>query len=308
MVCIDEARAKMKGLFNITLTPFGDDGAIDKPALAENIERVVDLGFNGVLVSGTYGEFYAMDAGERAALFRHTMDVVNGRVPVMLCTAAGDIRQVRELTVLASEVGGVPMLLPPLTADVNEAQILAFFEETASLSKTGVVIYNAPRVAVTLAPSLLERLADIPGVVAVKQGDLSPNAVDDLANRIGGRINLFCASDLAFLGPVMAGFNGLSSTNSCAFPEIILHAFRALEVDQAKLAQSLHAAWHPFRVLARRYGQPQTTKAAMNARGFKGGRVRPPLTDLDAPACEEVARVVELVLAACCMETDEVEP
>ena len=38
-----------------------------------------------------------------------------------------------------------------------------------------------------LPASTLEQLADISGVVGVKQGDLSPTAIDQIANRIGGR-------------------------------------------------------------------------------------------------------------------------
>ena len=70
------------------------------------------------------------------------------------------------------------------------------------------------RMISTLAPAMIERLTDIDGVVGMKQGELSPTAIDQIANRLGGRIRLFCASDLVFLGPMMAGFDGISSTNS----------------------------------------------------------------------------------------------
>jgi 4-hydroxy-tetrahydrodipicolinate synthase len=139
------------------------------------------------------------------------------------------------------------------------------------LSRTGVLVYNAPGIGITLSPSTLEQLAEIPGVVGVKQGDLSPTAIDQIANRLYGRIRLFCASDLAFLGPVLCGFDGVSSTNSCALPELILATYRVLEAGDAATARDLHRLWYPFRALAREFGQPQTTKAAMNLRGFGGG-------------------------------------
>jgi len=112
---VTECHARLRRLFNITVTPFKADGAFDHAGPARNIERVIGLGFDGILIGGT------------------------------------------------------------------------------------------------LSPSTLEQLADIPGVVGVKQGDLSPIAIDQIANRIGGRIRLLCASDLAFLGPMMCGFDGISS-------------------------------------------------------------------------------------------------
>jgi dihydrodipicolinate synthase/N-acetylneuraminate lyase len=294
---ITECHARLHGLFNITVTPFKDDGAFEYASLARNIERVIGLGFDGILIGGTYGEFPAMSTAERADLFRRVMDIVGDRVPVMLCSAGSDVRVVRELTTLAGELGGLPMVTPPFVSEVTDAQIVAFFRDMVPLSRTGVLVYNAPGIGITLSPSTLEQLAEIPGVVGVKQGDLSPTAIDQIANRLYGRIRLFCASDLAFLGPVMCGFDGVSSTNSCALPELILAAYRALEAGDAATARDLHRLWYPFRALAREFGQPQTTKAAMNLRGFGGGAVRPPLRNLETVQIAAVAEVLQKLAA-----------
>ncbi len=239
-----------------------------------------------------------MTPAERAGLFRRSMDAAKGRVPVMLCSADSDVRVARELTELASALGGFPMITPPFVSEVTDAQIVAFFREMTKASKNGVVIYNAPGIGITMSPSLIEAVADVPGMLAIKQGDLSPAVIDILANRLRGRIRLFCASDLAFLGPMTAGFDGISSTNGCALPEIILKSFRAIERSDAKAAGELHRVWYPLRELARRYGQPQTTKAAMNARGFKGGSVRAPLYDLGDEAKQQVAQAIAVIAAS----------
>jgi dihydrodipicolinate synthase/N-acetylneuraminate lyase len=294
---ITECHARLHGLFNITVTPFKDDGAFEYASLASNIERVIGLGFDGILIGGTYGEFPAMSTAERADLFRRVLDIVGDRVPVMLCSAGSDVRVVRELTTLAGELGGLPMVTPPFVSEVTDAQIVAFFRDMVPLSRTGVLVYNAPGIGITLSPSTLEQLAEIPGVVGVKQGDLSPTAIDQIANRLYGRIRLFCASDLAFLGPVMCGFDGVSSTNSCALPELILATYRVLEAGDAATARDLHRLWYPFRALAREFGQPQTTKAAMNLRGFGGGAVRPPLRNLETVQIASVAEVLQKLAA-----------
>ena len=292
---INECQARLRGLFNITVTPFKTDGSFDHAGLARNIERVIGLCFDGILIGGTYGEFPAMSTEERADLFRRVMDIVGDRVPVMLCTAGSDVRVVRELTTLAGELGGLPMVTPPFVSEVTDAQIVSFFHDIVPLSRTGVLVYNAPGIGITLSPAILEQLTDISGVVGVKQGDLSPTAIDQIANRIGGRIKLFCASDLAFLGPMMCGFDGISSTNSCALPELILNTYRAIEKGDAATARDLHRLWYPFRALARDFGQPQTTKAAMNLRGFDGGSVRRPLCDIDPAKVMQVAEVLRSI-------------
>src|SRR5436190_13344552 len=94
----DEAFARVRGLFNIAVTPFTRSGAIDTIALGENIGRVLDLGYDGVLIGGTYGEFPAMSVAERPDLFRFVAAEVGDRVPLLLCTAHSDVRVVNKLT------------------------------------------------------------------------------------------------------------------------------------------------------------------------------------------------------------------
>ncbi|GAN53968.1 dihydrodipicolinate synthase family protein [Tanticharoenia sakaeratensis] len=282
MKTIEESRARLRGLFNITMTPFKADQSIDFEGLSRNALRVLDLGFDGLLIGGTYGEFPTLSVEERAEIFRHVMNTVDDRAPVMLCTAHSDPRVVRELTTLAGELGGVPMVMPPYVSEVTDDQIVAFFLEMAPLSKTGAIVYNAPGTGITLSPSVLEKLSDIPQMVAIKQGDLSPGVIDRIAGRLKGKIGLFCASDLAFLGPMAAGFDGISSTNSGAFPELVQESYRAIEGGDSITAGALHRRWYDYRAFARQFGQPQTVKAAMNLRGFDGGHVRAPLRDLGA--------------------------
>src|SRR5690606_37044767 len=126
--------------------------------------------------------------------------------------------------------------------------------------------------------------------------DLAPGAVDQLIGRVGGKIRLFCASDLQMPGPAVAGFDGLSSTNSCALPEIIRDSYRAFTSGDARQGGALYRAWYPYRAFARRAGQPQTVKAAMNLRGWKGGSVRRPLLDLSDEQSRELQAIVTMVL------------
>ncbi|TAM76253.1 dihydrodipicolinate synthase family protein [bacterium] len=292
-----QACAALRGVFTIQVTPFDREGSLDRDALASAIERAVTHGVDGLLIGGTYGEFATMTAQERAELFRFVMDVVDRRLPVLLCSADSDVRVVRDLTALASDLGGIPMTTPPYVSEVTDEQVVGFFREIAALSSRGLVIYNAPGVAATLTASAIERLAEIDGIIGIKQGELSPATVDVLVGRLKGKIALLCASDLHMLGPLAAGFDGLTSTNSCALPELIMESARALLRGDAGRAGDLHRSWYAYRAFARRAGQPQTVKAAMAARGWEGGSVRPPLCGLSAEEYTKLTAIVRSVLA-----------
>lgn len=297
MTAENDAKARLKGIFNITVTPFGTGGEIDFAGLAENIERLIGLRFDGLLIGGTYGEFPTMTTDERAALFRGVIDIVRDRIPVLLCSAHSDPRVAHELTDLATALGGIAMVTPPFVSEVTDEQIVAFFKALAPVSGGRLVIYNAPGVGITLPVRLIERLSELDHVIGLKQGDLTPTVIDELSNRLAGKIKLFCASDLAFLGPLTAGFDGLSSTNSCALPEVILRTYRAIEAGDANTAIRLHKSWFAYREYARRFGQPQTVKAAMTLRGWAGGNVRAPLLPLSKAQSEELRQILPSILA-----------
>jgi 4-hydroxy-tetrahydrodipicolinate synthase len=293
---MDDRASRLKGIFTIVVTPFHKDGSFDFVALAESIERITSFGYDGLLIGGTYGEFATMTPKERVELFRRSIDAANKRVPVLLCSASSDVSVAHELTEVASDLGGIPMVTPPYVSEVTDDQIFEFFVDITKHSKNGVVIYNAPGIGITMSPALIEKIAGVSGILGMKQGDLTPSVIDALVGRLRGRIKLFCASDLGFLGPMSAGFDGISSTNSCALPELILNAYRAIESGDAAKAGELQRRWYPLREVIRRHGQPQTTKAVMNMRGFKGGSVRKPLIDLQGAALDDVAKAVKVVL------------
>lgn len=295
MKSTEESFERCKGLFNITVTPFDRDGAIDSGALEANIGRVLDLGYDGLLIGGTYGEFPAMSAVERSDLFRAVMSQVGDRVPVLLCTAGSDLREVKQLTELAGTLGGLPMVTAPYVSEVNDGHIEAYFREVTPLSPTGIMIYNAPGIGITLSPSLIQRLAEVPGVVALKQGELGMASIDVLVSLLSGRIRMFAASDLTMIAPLAAGFDGLSSTNSCGVPEVVIETYRAVRSGDLETARRRHLSWYPIRACARELGQPQVVKAVMNARGFAGGHVRRPLLDLEGPARHRVEAALATV-------------
>jgi 4-hydroxy-tetrahydrodipicolinate synthase len=287
-----------QGLVNIAVTPFRPDGALDAPALRAHLDRILGAGYDGVLVGGTYGEFATMTVDERLALFEAAAGHVAGRVPLLLCAAAADVPTARRLARAAHELAGYPMLTPPFVSEVTDEQIEAYVRELAAECSDRIFIYNAPGVGITLPVPLIERLATIPGVVGLKQGDLAPTVVDRLVGRLQGRLTLVAASDLAIAGPAGTGFDGLSSTNSCAFPELVAATYRAFTSGDARRGRSLNALWFDYRELARAFGQPQTVKAAMRLRGWQGGRVRAPLRDLDESQLVALRAVVERIVRA----------
>ncbi len=153
---------------------------------------------------------------------------------------------------------------------------------------------------VARAQSAIDDLPDAQALVAALYEPpvtAMPLVVDELVGRVGGRLRLLCASDLQMPAALAAGFDGLSSTNSCALPELIHDSFHAYRSGDARRGAALYRSWYAYRVLARNFGQPQSVKAAMRLRGWVGGHVRAPLLDLTAAQMTALEAVVKPLLA-----------
>ena len=82
------------GLIVAPLTPFTADLEVDRPALRRQIDYVVaDCGATMVVAAGVETQEYTyLSLEQRKALIRHTIEFVDGRVPVMVGTSHPSFR------------------------------------------------------------------------------------------------------------------------------------------------------------------------------------------------------------------------
>jgi hypothetical protein len=91
-----------------------------------------------------------MTVEERRELFHEVMGCVDDRVAVMLCSASADPRDARELTCWQASWAAADGHRP-FVSEITDEQIVSYFNEMAPLSKTGILVYNAPGIGITLS-------------------------------------------------------------------------------------------------------------------------------------------------------------
>jgi len=75
---------RFRGIFPAALTMFDKENNLDEEATARHWDWLISQqGADGLVITGTSGEFIAMDSEERLRVFRLVKDVVRGRVPVV---------------------------------------------------------------------------------------------------------------------------------------------------------------------------------------------------------------------------------
>ncbi|MEL6768753.1 MAG: dihydrodipicolinate synthase family protein [Pseudomonadota bacterium] len=286
------------GIYTPIVTPHAPDGAIDYPTFAAVAERLIAAGVHGIIVAGTTGEYYAQTMEERVALMRHAIDVVAGRVPVVVGTGAMRTEDAVALATAARDTGADAILIgtPPYavpTGRENALHALAV-DRAANLP---VMLYNYPgRMAAEMDEDFLDRVGRSPNFRAIKESSGDINRVHLLA-RDYPHIRLLCGMDDQALEFFAWGARGWVCAGSNFAPEAHIALWRtcAVEGDFAKGRRIMSAMLPLMRVLEQGGKFVQCIRHGMALRGLPVGPVRRPLRDLDKEEKRMLAETVAIM-------------
>src|SRR5688572_24668885 len=98
------SKLQLGGAMTAMVTPFCD-GRVDEGRLREQIEYQIGGGIDGLVPVGTTGESPTLDFDEHERVIELTVDVVNGRVPVIAGVGGNATTEALELHNFAKKVG-----------------------------------------------------------------------------------------------------------------------------------------------------------------------------------------------------------
>ena len=183
----DELRSRLHGVQVVLVTPMKEDLEVDLDGLAANVHTILEHGVDGLVVSGTYGEFPTLASDERVEMFRTVAATAAGRVPVIACVAHSSTREVVSLAERAVDAGADGILVaPPFLSEAGPDEVVDHFRAAADAVDVGVAIYNDPDLGTYLDTALLARIADeVEGVCATKHGATDIRELTRLVETLG---------------------------------------------------------------------------------------------------------------------------
>jgi len=167
------AQANLHGFHDAPLTPFTRDGEVDVPALRHNIDAFVDMGMEGIVVGGFIGEAWNMTLSEWMRYHELVADANAGRMKISTIILDPSARQALEKIEFTRKLGfQVAEVMNPAVQLKSDDEIFAFYKYLTDRSDMAIVLYRTPVSGTVLSLELMQRLADIPTLVGVKQGSL----------------------------------------------------------------------------------------------------------------------------------------
>ena len=296
---MDRTTVDWTGYIPAITTPFTRKGQLDLDSFAAQMDWLVAERMHGVILAGTSGEWFSLTSAERAELFmagaryRQTGLTVIGACNAF--TTAEAIAHAR-----AAETAGLDgiLLTPPPYVVPNRAEIVQFYRRVSDATDIPMTVYNWPRgCVVDMDPDLLDELADIENVVAIKNSTGDFAGFLDAMYRVEGRVRYFglptsaLGVDLALLGHSagLMGSGGVLGADHPDFWRAIAEGDRARAIQLGARDRVIMQAWFRPDYGVQFGNQQAIMKTALRLRGVPAGFVRDPLLELSEPEVQRIA-------------------
>jgi 4-hydroxy-2-oxoglutarate aldolase len=288
---------KFAGIFTPIVTPFKNDD-LDEAGLRSNVAQWMRTPLTGLVVLGSNGEAPQLDESEAD----RAIALVRDGVPREKLLIAGTGRESTKATIAATKraaVMGVDAVLvrtPGFFKSQMTSEIFVrHYTEVADASPVPVLLYNVTMfTGVSLMPDAVERLAQHPNVVGMKDSGTDVAHIAECVNRTPDDFVVLAGAAPTLFLSFCAGCDGAILAVASILPDMCLALLDAVHQNRLDEGRELQRRILPLaRSVGSIYGVAGL-KAALDLVGFAGGLPRPPLR----PASSQVIDIIKGQLEA----------
>jgi 4-hydroxy-tetrahydrodipicolinate synthase len=279
-------------------TPFATDGSLDLAGARRLFGFAADR-VDGLFVTGTTGEFPALDDDERLSLVELALEVA-GPDQVIAHIGAPDSYRAARLARSAVSLGATriaaitPFYLAPSPAEVTDY----YLRIREAAPSAGLYAYIYPeRTGVTVTPPQFCEMADKAGLAGAK---FSGAAASDVAACAAARpaMRIFSGDDTDLAATLRAGGAGIISARSAAFPEVFSALSAALAAGDGATGDGAAARQADVTAIAALGSSIGLVKEALRLRGFGPMAARMPVAFPDEATAARIAELVKSLTPA----------
>ncbi len=230
---------KLRGIYTAIITPM-HQGAVDLSALRSFVRGQIEGGVAGLVACGSTGEAAGLSPEEHESVVRTVVDEALGRVPVLAGvgdrSTLGQIREARRS--VAAGADGLLVVTPPYVKP-TQAGLEAHFRAVAESVTKPIVLYNVPgRTAVDLLPETVARLAEVPGIVGIKEATGNLERAAEIRRSVPEGWSLLSGDDPTLLPFFAIGGDGAISVLSNIALRQVVEVWEAVDWGHLTRARS----------------------------------------------------------------------
>lgn len=286
----------LHGILPAIITPFQNTESreLDLDGLRDNINRLLESGIHGVVPCGSTGESATLNFEEHELVISETVDVVNGRVPVIAGTGSNSTDEALRLSRSAKDAGvdGV-LVISPYYNKPNRPGLIKHYTRLADL-QIPVIMYNVPgRTGQNLPPDLVIELAQHPYIAGIKEASGDISQVSAIIEGTRDTDFVVISGDDGMTLPMLAlGGDGVISVAANLEPSLMVEMYEQFMSGNLDTARDLHYRLSPLFRAMFIDTNPVPVKTAVRLRGMAAGPFRLPLDDMEDEKVQALREVI----------------
>ena len=238
----------LQGSIVALITPFHADGSVDYDSLEKLIEFHIDAGTDALLPLGTTGESSTMTHEEDNDVVRFVVEHAAGRIPVIAGSGSNCTQTMLEKSLMYQRLGADGLLLiTPYYNKSNEEGIYQHFKTVADAVDIPCIMYNVPgRTGCSISVRNVERLAEHPNIMGIKEASGSIAYASDIAHCLGPDFKMYSGNDDMVVPLMSLGASGVISVWANVQPTLVHDMVRAFLTGDTARARSIQVEGLPL--------------------------------------------------------------
>ena len=274
----------IQGSLVAIVTPMHAEGSLDLPGLRKLIDWHITEGTDGIVIVGTTGESPTVSVEEHCELIRVTVEHTAKRIPIIAGTGGNSTSEAIELTRYAKEVGAdASLLVVPYYNRPTQEGMVQHFTKIAEAVDLPAILYNVPgRTVADMSNDTILRLADVPGIIGVKDATGNIGRGSDLIRLAPASFAVYSGDDPTAMALMFCGGKGNISVTANIAPRAMQALCKAAMAGNVAEAVAINNRMMPLHNKLFVEPNPVPLKWAMHELGLIESGMRLPLVPLHA--------------------------
>jgi len=287
----------LTGVFPALVTPFvRKTEEVDEEAYRRLI-RFCLPNVNGLVTSGTTGEFPYLTREEQRRLVEIGLEEAKGKLVIAGC-GASSTQEALTLARDAKEAGAsAALIVTPFFLHPSDKGVYQHFYDIATGVDLPIILYNIPQVMDGYLPrTVVEDLADLPNIIGLKDSSGNLTYTMELLEYAGDRIDIFVGHDEVVLPALAGGVSGFILASAQVYPEVWQEVIRLVSEGRIEEARAKQRSVQKLSRIFCRHGGGVAVKAALKLMGLDMGPPRRPLKAVGGALIHETQAEIRLEL------------
>ncbi|MDR4984374.1 4-hydroxy-tetrahydrodipicolinate synthase [Bacillus cereus] len=287
----------IKGAFPVLITPMDEYQEINWNGVKQNVNYFIEQKVAGIIINGSTGEFVSLSKEERFNMVETVLKEVDGRIPVIVGTAAETTKETIEYTKHAEAHGAdCALIINSYYCKPKEEEIYFHFKEISNAVNIPIMLYNNPFTSgVDMSTELMLRIGkECENVTHIKESSGDIRKARDLVRQGEGAFQVFCGSEDLVMESYLVGATGWVSVAGNIVPGLVTKMYEHFQNGELEKAWEINDAILPLCEFLEGSGKyVQIVKRSMELHGQAGGPSRYPRLGLT----EEEDQKLQTILA-----------